>query len=140
MALSICDAEKWRPLWARDSWPSEEPQRSPLCGSDAPVATELRQRPRWLTDADVTRLVARYAEGATTYELAAEIGCSRSNVVATLRRAGVELDGSRRLRLDVGLLAQITELHSLGPPIREIARRTGFSHSKVDRYLQVGLA
>jgi DNA-directed RNA polymerase specialized sigma24 family protein len=88
-----------------------------------------------MAEADVARLVAMYAEGATTYELAAKFGCHRATVAATLRRAGVERDGSRRLRLDDALLDQVTALRDLGLSIREIARRTGVSRTKVDRYL-----
>lgn len=86
------------------------------------------------------RLKAGYAEGATTYEFAAEFCCSRPTVAATLQRAGVQLDGSQRLRLDDALLTQVTELPSLGLSIREIARRTGASRAKVDRYVQTSLA
>jgi len=109
-----------------------------MSGLDAAEVTELRQRQRRVTEAEVTRLVARYAQGATTYELAAEFGCKRATVASTLRRAGVELNASRRLRLDDGLLIQVTELRSLGLSIREIARRTGVSRTKVDRYLRCG--
>lgn len=55
-----------------------------------------------------------------------------------MRRGGAELDGSRRLRLDAVLLAQVTEQRTHGLSIREIARRTGVSRTKVDRYLRAG--
>ena len=52
------------------------------------MSTTLGEPP---TEAQVIEMVARYQEGATVYELAAEFDCGRTTVAARLKKAGIPM-------------------------------------------------
>ena len=124
VALSSLDANKWRPLLARD-WPT----RPTADASPSDTRTgPLRQRQKRLTKADVDAMEARYADGATVRELAQEFGCHKQTVAQHLRARGVELGYRIAQPEDV---EQFIQLYASGLSLVKVAERTGFSEKTV---------
>ena len=88
MALSTADSNKW--LLLIEGHPERQTPEDHT-SSDYQLLGPISQRQRRLTEARVIEMVARYEEGATVYELAAEFSCHRTTVSARLRKAGVSL-------------------------------------------------
>jgi hypothetical protein len=89
VALSTtADSNNWSAVieGCRESNPASG--KTPL---DYQRSGPIRQRQRRLTETQVSDLAARYEEGATVYELAAEFGCNRATVAERLKRAGISL-------------------------------------------------
>ena len=63
----------------------------PILDEDPPEVVQHQHR---LKPDEVECLVARYQEGATTYDLAEEFHCHRTTVSGRLKRAGVKIRGT----------------------------------------------
>lgn len=129
MALSSLDTNKYAPLLARDCEPVSSDPLSPVSESGGP----LRQRQRRLTEPDVARMVARYAEGATVYELAEEFGIERRTVAARLKKASVSM---RHQPATAEQVAEMVRLYKSGLSLAKVAPRTGVSAKTVLNYLR----
>lgn len=123
MALSTVDTNKWRSLLDRESWGSNAAQSLNLGGDSEPEIRTIRQQQRRLTRTQVKRLAARYAEGATVYELAEEFGCSRATVSERLKKAGVPM---RRQSPTAEQVDELVRLYESGMSLKSIADQLGF--------------
>jgi len=89
VALSTADTNKWLTL-VEARLRSQSPEEvNP--SSDYLLLGPISQRQRRLTEAQMSKMVKRYQEGATVYELAVEFDCHRTTVSARLKKAGVSL-------------------------------------------------
>jgi lambda repressor-like predicted transcriptional regulator len=73
-------------------------------------------------------MAAKYAAGATVYEVADEFGCNRATVADRLKRAGV------KLRLSSPTLEEIDEmvsLHEKGLSLVRVGRQVGYCANTV---------
>lgn len=76
---------------------------------------------------------ARYAEGATVYELATEFHCSRQTVALRLKAHGIQL---RNQPATAEEIAQVVELYVSGRSLIGVAEKTRFSPKSVLNYLR----
>jgi hypothetical protein len=88
VALSTADSNNWTAVieCSRETSP---PGGHTFSGEQR--TGPIRQRQRQLTEAQVGETAARYEEGATVYELAAEFGCHRVTVAERLVKAGTTM-------------------------------------------------
>lgn len=92
-----------------------------------------RQHQKRLNTEEITRVVERYKQGATVYELAAEFDCHRKTISGALRRVNV------RLRLDGLADAQIDEavqLYLSGLSLARVGERLGVTARTVQLRLR----
>ncbi len=129
VALSSVDSNKWLPLLARDWAPDSSDPPTPV----AEVRRPLRQRHKRLTEVEVAQLVARYAEGATVYQLAGEFGIERRTVAVRLKAAGVAL---RQRPPSAEQVAEMVRLYESGLSLTKVGDRVGFSSKTVLTYLR----
>jgi DNA-directed RNA polymerase specialized sigma24 family protein len=101
--------------------------------SDYQLLGSIRQQQRRLTVAQVVKMVERYKEGATVYELSAEFGCHRTTVSARLKKAGVSLRLQRPTSEAIDLMAT---LYGSGLSSVEIGERLGYCANTVRNGLQ----
>lgn len=92
VARSTADSNKWV-LLKEGHLARQTPEV--ITFSDYRLLGPIRQRQRRLTEAQTVEMAAKYEEGATVYELAAEFGCHRTTVAERLKKAGVVLRGQR---------------------------------------------
>ena len=88
MALSTADTNKWLTL-VEGRLERQVPDNH--ISSDYELLGPISQRQRRLTAAQVAEMAARYQEGATVYELAAEFDCNRTTVSVRLKETGVAM-------------------------------------------------
>ena len=88
VALSTADSNKWL-LPKEGHLERQTPEDS--TSSDNQLLSPIRQRQRRLTAAQAVKMYARYEEGATVFELAAEFGCHRTTVAGQLKKAGIAM-------------------------------------------------
>lgn len=77
-------------------------------------------------------MAAKYADGATCHELAAEYGCKRTTVANRLRKHGVRM---RKSSPEPKEIERFIELYESGAAIGDIVRHTGFARRTIQRYL-----
>ncbi len=94
----------------------------------------ILQRQRRLTKAQVIEMAARYEEGATVYELAADFGCNRTTVAARLKKAGVTM---RQQSPVSELIDSMVGLYESGLSLAEVGDRVGTSPGTVHRYIRM---
>jgi DNA-directed RNA polymerase specialized sigma24 family protein len=90
VALSTADSNKWL-LLKEGHLEKQTPEV--ITFSDYQLLGSIRQRQRRLTEAQTVEMAAKYEEGATVYELAAEFGCHRATVAERLKKAGIVMRG-----------------------------------------------
>ena len=106
VALSTADSNKWLTIIESGLVaPTQEDHTS----SDYQLLGLIRQRQRRLTEAQVTKMAAHYAEGATMYELAAEFGCQRTTVAERLKKAGIAMHGQPATPEAIDSMVQLYE-------------------------------
>jgi lambda repressor-like predicted transcriptional regulator len=93
----------------------------------------IRQRQKRLTEAQVGDMAARYHEGATVYELAAEFCCSRATIAQRLKKAGFTM---RLLSPSPELVDEMTLLYESGLSLVSVAEHVGYCASTVQNYLR----
>jgi DNA-binding CsgD family transcriptional regulator len=78
-------------------------------------------------------MIAKYAAGATVYELAAEFGCHRATVAGRLKKAGIlmRLQSPEAVAID-----SMERLYQAGTSYPEIGRQLGHSSNTVRKYLR----
>ncbi len=81
-------------------------------------------------------LVAEYAAGASTYELAERYGVRRDTVTARLKRAGVEVRPGAAVALDEAAERRVATLYRDGLSMRSIARQLGVSDNTILKALR----
>lgn len=92
----------------------------------------IRQRERRLSDGQVAAVAARYADGATVYELAAEFGCNRETIGARLKRAGIQL---RRQSPSPLVIDERVRLYERGASAATVGATVGYSPQTVLNHL-----
>jgi transposase-like protein len=123
--LSTADSNKWL-LLIEGRLGGQTPEVHTF--SDYELSGPIRQRQRRLTGARVIEMVARYEEGATVYELAAEFGCHRATVAERLKKAGA----SMRLQSPKSEVAdEMVNLYESCHSIRLVAEQLGFCANTV---------
>ena len=129
MALSSVDTNKWTTL-LEQGWERVEPPAAP--------AYLRRQRQKRLTEAEIARMAARYAECATIYQLAEEFGVARTTVAARLKKAGVTMRGQSP---SAEQTVEMVRLYESGLSLLKVGQRVGFDAKTVrTRLLERGLA
>jgi len=93
----------------------------------------IRQQQRRLTEAQVVKMAARYQEGATVYELAAEFGCNRTTVASRLKKGGVATRGKSPTSAD---LDSMVKLYASGLSPLEVGKQLGFCANTVRNSLR----
>lgn len=78
-------------------------------------------------------MAARYAEGATVYQLAAELGIDRRTVSIRLKARGVQM---RNQRASSDEITQVVALYASGLSLVGVADKTRFSSKSVLNYLR----
>ena len=125
VALSTADTNKWLTLVeARLDRHTPESHIS----SDYQLLGPISQRQRRLTEAQIIEMAARYQEGATVYELAAEFDCNRTTVAARLKRAGIAMRGQSPTSETVDSMMR---LHESGLSPLEVGKQLGFCANTV---------
>ena len=132
VALSTADTNKWL-LLIEDRLGGQTPEDH--TSSDYQLLGPIRQRQRWLTRAQVIEMAARYEEGATVYELAAEFGCNRTTVSARLKKVGIVM---RLQSPGAAAIESMASLYQTGLSYVEIGRQLGYSAIIVRKYLRDG--
>ena len=132
VALSTADSNKWL-LLIEDHPERQTPED--ITSSDYQLLGPIRQRLRRLTEAQVIEIVARYEEGATVYEIAAEFGCHRTTVAERLKKSGIvmRLQSPGAVTID-----SMESLYQSGFSYVEIGRQLGYSANTVRKYLREG--
>ena len=95
--------------------------------------TATPARALWLNPQQVGRLVERYREGSTVYDLASEFGVARTTVSKQLKAAGVNL---RCGPLSEAEIARATELYLTGVSLVAVGAQLGRHHSGIWRALK----
>lgn len=93
----------------------------------------LRQRQKRLAPAQVAEMAARYAEGATVYELAAEFGVERTTVASRLKKAGVRM---RRQSPTPEQVDEMVRRYEAGLSMAKVGECTGFNARTVLNHLR----
>ena len=78
-------------------------------------------------------IVARYEEGATVYEIAAEFGCHRTTVAAQLKKAGIAMQYQSPTS---EAIASMVRLYATGLSFQEVGKQLGFCANTVRKYLR----
>ena len=131
MALSTADTNKWLTLVEAHLKGQKSEEVHP--SSDYELLGPISQRQRRLTEAQVVEMAARYEEGATVYELAAEFDCNRTTVSARLKEAGVAM----RLQSPTSeTVDSMVRLYATGFSFQEIGKLVGFCTNTVRNCLQ----
>jgi DNA-binding CsgD family transcriptional regulator len=134
VALSTADTNKWSTLADRESWGPKPGTVAALNAQDGREARVIRQRQRRLTNAQAERLVARYRESATVYQLADEFGIARHTVSERLKRAEVAM---RHRSPSKDVIDEMVRLYGSGLSLANVGKRVETSAGTVQRYLQV---
>jgi hypothetical protein len=79
-------------------------------------------------------MAARYEEGATVYELAAEFGCNRTTVAARLKKAGTAMRGQSPT---FETIDSMVRLYASEPSLLEVGEQLGFCANTVRNCLRV---
>jgi lambda repressor-like predicted transcriptional regulator len=128
--LSTADSNKWLTLLKARL---EGQRLGNSMTSDYQLLGSIRQRQRRLTAAQVVKMVERYREGATVYELSTEFGCHRTTVSARLKKEGVSLRLQPPASDAIDLMAK---LYASGLSSAEIGERLGYCANTVRNGLQ----
>ena len=128
VALSTADTNKWSTLLERCHWTSELKVTAVEYERTGPIL----QRQRRLTKAQVIEMAARYEEGATVYELAADFGCNRTTVAARLKKAGTVM---RLQPSSKEVVHEMVRLYQSGLSLADVGRQVGTSAGTVLRYI-----
>jgi DNA invertase Pin-like site-specific DNA recombinase len=130
VALSTADSNKWS-LHIEDRLERQTPEDH--TSSDYQLLGPIRQQQRRLTKAQLTEMAARYEEGATVYELAAEFGCHRTTVAERLKKAGISMRGQSPTP---EVIDSMVRLYASGLSLLEVGKQFGFSANTVRKCLQ----
>lgn len=79
--------------------------------------------------------VRRYLEGATSYDIAADLGYSPGHVQRILHRSGVQL---RQTGLSPATRQQAVELYRSGKSLADVARSLGISYTSARNSVRAG--
>ena len=125
MALSTADTNKWL-LLIEGRFEGKIPENH--TSSDYQLLGPISQRQRRLTEAQMSKMVKRYQEGATVYELATEFDCHRTTVAARLKKAGIPM----RLQPPTSeTIDSMVRLHESGLSPLEVGKQLGFCANTV---------
>ena len=130
MALSTADSNKW--LTLIESGLVEKTQDDHT-SSDYRLLGPIRQRQRRLTEDQMVEMAARYGEGATVYQLAAEFICNRTTVSARLKKAGIEMRGQSPTSEAIDSMVR---LYRSGLSLIEVGKQAGFCANTVSNCLE----
>ena len=130
MALSTADTNKWL-LLIEGRLDRQTPEDPTL--SHYQLLGPIRQRQRRLTEAQVIEMAARYQEGATVYDLAAEFGCHRTTVAARIKEAGIAM---RCQSPTSEAIDSMVQLYASGLSFLEVGKQLGFCANTVQNGLQ----
>jgi DNA-binding CsgD family transcriptional regulator len=133
VALSTADTNKWPKVAIETNWPPKSRALAEASPEGSSTVAGLNQRQRRLTEPETGRLAARYREGATVYELAAEFDVNRRTVAARLKRTGV---GMRRSTPGEAQIAEMVRLYESGFSLAKVAEQVGVSTSTVLNYVR----
>ena len=135
MGLSDADANKYKALLQY----TESVKHGPVSPQER-AAKYCSNGPRRkyqhfdrLTDDRVDELVAAYAKGSSTYELASQFGINRETVSRHLKSRGVQVRGTA---LGKNQLDEAERLRLNGLTYTEIGKRIGADRSAVRRQLR----
>ena len=128
VALSTADTNKWSTLLEKRHRTSKS-EATPV---DYERTGPILQRQRRLTKAQVIEIAARYEEGATVYELAADFGCNRTTVAARLKKAGIVM---RLQPSSKEVVHEMVRLYQSGLSLADVGFQVGTSAGTVLRYL-----
>ncbi len=130
MALSTADTNKWSTLLEKRHWTSELKATALEYERTGPIL----QRQRRLTETQAIAMAARYEEGATVYELAADFGCNRTTVAARLKKAGITM---RLQSPGSELIDSMVGLYESGLSLAAVGSQVGKSAGTVHNYLRL---
>lgn len=130
MALSVCDADKYKRLLDRSTWGQPSHRSYTL---DPEIRSAIRQRQRRLTKAQVAQTAERYQTGSTITDLAAELGCSPTTLSKRLKAIGVEIRSSTATEDQI---KQMVELYQSGLSLARVGTKVGVSAWTVLKYLR----
>ena len=130
MALSTADTNKWL-LLIEGRLKGQTPENHTT--SDYQLLGPISQRQRRLTEAQVIEMAARYQEGATVYELAAEFGCHRTTIAARLKKAGIAMRGQSPTSEAIDSMVR---LYAFGLSHLEVGKQLGFCGNTVRNCLR----
>jgi lambda repressor-like predicted transcriptional regulator len=130
VALSTADSNKWL-LLIKDRLEGQIP--ADHTSPDYQLLGPIRQQQRRLTETQRVEMAARYEDGGTVYELAAEFGCHRTTVPAQLKKAGIAM----RLKSPLSeVIDEMVRLYESGLSLANVGARVGYSASTVQNQLR----
>jgi predicted transcriptional regulator len=94
------------------------------------VHTPKQQQQKRLTKDEIKQIISGYQNGATVYELAAQLGRHRNTISKVLKRNGIR----PTIELDIDIQT-ITTLYNNGCKIADIAQRFNVSDEAIRRRL-----
>jgi hypothetical protein len=130
VALSTADTNKWL-LLIEDRLEGQTPEDH--TSPDYQLLGPIRQRQRRLTEAQVIEMAARYQEGATVYELAADFGCNRTTVAARLKKVGIVMRCQSPTSEAIDLMVR---LYASGLSLLKVGEQLGFCANTVRNCLR----
>lgn len=87
-----------------------------------------------LSDSEVLDIISKYNAGVSTYDLANEYGCCRSNISHALKSHGIQVDkawAQRKFDTD-----EVIQMFRNGVTIADISRHYGVSNSPIRKCLK----
>ena len=128
VALSTDDTNKWSTLLEK----RHRTLKLESTSIDYERTGPILQRQRRLTKVQVIEMAARYEEGATVYELAADFGCNRATVAAQLKKAGIVM---RLQPSPKEVVHEMVHLYQSGLSLADVGLQVGTSAGTVLRYI-----
>lgn len=125
VALSTADSNKWLLLIEARLERQTPEDHTP---SDYQLLGPIGQRQRRLSEAQVIEMAARYQEGATVYDLAAEFGCNRTTVASRLKKAGIAMRGQPPTPEAIDSMVR---LYTGGLSFQEVGEQLGFCSNTI---------
>lgn len=97
-------------------------------GPPTSVHRPLHKQAKRLNAVELARLAERYQQGATVYELAAELQIARTTVAIRLKAQGVQLRNASLSETDI---ARAIELHGRGLSLAKVGHQLGRDSSGI---------
>lgn len=133
VGLSEANSNKYRPLLELKASIAPTAIVSPPA-QDGQMATELRQRQKFLSEKEIQEVIIHYQEGVSANKLAEIYGCHKCTILNILKRNSIAVSHSvadKKLLVEKMIL-----LRNQGYTIKEIAKMVGINYHTALRYFR----
>lgn len=116
-----------------DSNPDIDPDITDQSYDPDVKVNSYKQKQKRLSDSEISQIVERYSEGASTYELAAAFGCHRSTISRALKESGIEVTHEAAKR--EALTEQVLQMYADYCKPVDIGKELGINAATVRKIL-----